>query len=78
MRLLFTVQQCRYITIKDSMKIMRMKPYSQAKGELVFDVPNDADGLKKIYLKLAKEYHPDNKSSGLGSKKNFQELQEAY
>ena len=41
-------------------------------------MPKDNDELKKIYLVLAKLMHPDNKQSGIGSKSNFQNLQDSY
>jgi hypothetical protein len=66
----------RNISIKDSMKLMRIlwneNEFDPLK--LRFDTPKDADELKKIYIVLAKMFHPDNKDSGFGSKRNFQEL----
>jgi hypothetical protein len=72
----------RRISVGDSMKVMKIQCLHQtynkawhneeeAKSstkELEFEIPNDKDELRKIYLHLAKLYHPDNKLSGLGSK----------
>ena len=59
------ITQLRRISVADSIKIMKL---SQTK------LPETKDELKKIYIKLAKVYHPDNKTSGEGSKKSFQDL----
>ena len=46
--------------------------------EPTFSHPTNKEELKKIYLQLAKLYHPDNTTSGMGSKDLFQQLQDAY
>jgi len=63
--------QMRFISVKDSMQIMRIKGcYTKVSGDKIepFDPPENERELKKIYLKLAMMMHPDNKSSGMGSK----------
>lgn len=64
----------RFISIKDSLKVMRITQNEEYndKLKLNFEAPKDEDELKKIYLILARVYHPDNKDSG--NKLNFQQL----
>jgi hypothetical protein len=55
-------------------QILRINPLKGEMREDYFSYPQNEEDLKRIYLILAKMYHPDNQLSGKGSKANFQKF----